>query len=207
MGDYESKYEEYKKSLLQNHWFIKKLHEEYRGSLRVEKDFIDENGVLWKFGVLHQVCGACLVFFSSLYGRTDTFGIIVRIVIAIVGIACFLWALHIGNKFKRSLGEKIFYSFRYHQHFKDHVQKEKDKETDQLLRDMLNYMESVPRWAKSISTMSEEETKSLLEFLTKEPDIYTTRYENLSRYGRFASDIKNDYYFNAEIQKDIDKYI
>jgi hypothetical protein len=68
-------------------------------------------------------------------------------------------------------------------------------------------MESVPRWAKSISTMSEEETKSLLEFLTKEPDIYTTRYENLSRYDRFASDIKNDYYFNAEVQKNIDKYI
>lgn len=207
MKDYGAKYEEYKQSILQNRWLRNELHEKYNGSLNVEKDYIDGNGVLCKVGVLHQVCGVCLVFFSSLDGRTDTFGIIARIVIAIVGIACFLWALHIGNKFKRNLGEKIFYSFQYHQHFKDHVQKEKREETYSLMRDMWKSYNSLLWRIDDFQTMTKEDLESLLFHHIKEMGDYEKRYEELEKYDRFTSDLKNDYYFNVEIQKDIDKYI
>lgn len=207
MNNYAAKYEEYKQSILHNRKLRNELRDKYNGSLYAEKDYIDGNGVLLKVGVLHQVCGVCLVFFSSLDGRTDTFGIIVRIVIAIVGIACFLWALHIGNKFKRNLGEKIFYSFRYHQHFKDHVQKEKREETYSLMRDMWKSYHALLWRIDDFQTMTKEDLESFLFRHIKEMGDYEKRYEELEKYDRFTSDLKNDYYFNDEIQENIDKYI
>lgn len=207
MDDYESQYEEYKNSLLQNHWFIKTLHEKYRNSITAEGDYIDRNSVLTKVGILSGACGICFGFYCYLDGSTNTSNIIARIVITIIGIACFLWALHIGKKFKKDSGEMNFYAFLYHRHFKDHVQEEKNKETARLLRDMLAHYDAI-RWREEdIDAMSEEDVKSLLHNHIKKMGDYAERSRDLSKYDRFAESLKRDYYFNAEIQKDIDKYI
>lgn len=202
MEDYESQYEEYKKSLLQNRWLIKTLHEKYRGSITAEEDYIDRNGVLWKVGVLGAVCGFCIAFTPVEKGNW-VLGII--LFLAIMGsIIC---ARNIGAKFKKGSGETNFYAFRYHQHFKDHVQEEKENETYRLMRDMWEYYDSLLWRSDSIPNMTKEDLESLLFQHIKKMGDYQKRYRELDRYNDFARDLKNDYYFNAEIQKDIDKYI
>lgn len=202
MNDYKSQYEEYKKSLLQNHWFIKTLHEKYRGSITAEEDYIDRNGVLWKVGILGAVCGFCIAF-TPIENGSWLLGVILFLVI----MGSLIWVRHIGKKFKKDSGEINFYAFRYHQHFKDYVQEEKDKETDLLFRDIMKHYEAILWRADSIQTMSEEDVKSLLLHHIEKMGDYKTRYNNLSDYDCFAGSLKNDYWFNAEIQKDIDKYI
>ena len=207
MEDYESQYEEYKQSILQNRRIRNDLHEKYQGSLRVEKDYIDENGVLWKTSVLSGVFGLCLSLFWILEDRDNTGSIITRIILAIIMIVCCILGVRVAAKFKKDLGELIFYAFRYHKHFKDHVQADKDKETKDLERDILNHYDAI-RWREdSIQDMSEEEIKSLFLWHIKKMGDFKQRYKVLSRYDNFAEELKNDYYFNAEIQKDIDKYI
>jgi hypothetical protein len=202
MNDYDAKYEEYKQSLLQNRWLIKTLHEKYRSSLAGEKDYIDHNGVLWKIGLLGAVCGYCIAFTPIENGNW-----ILGIVLFLVIIGSVILAMRIGAKFKKDSGETNFYAFRYHQHFKDHVQGEKDKETKKLFADMLSHYDAI-RWrADSIQTMSEEDVKSLLLNHIEKMGDYEAQYKELDKYDRFASDLKNDYYFNAEIQQNIDKYI
>ena len=203
MEDYGAKYEEYKQSILQNRWFIEKLNEKYTGSLRSEKDYIDENGVLWKTSVLSGVFGLCISLFWILEDRSDTGSIITRIILAIIMIACGILGVLVAAKFKKKSGELNFYAFRYHQHFEDHVREEKDKETKKLFEDMLGHYDAI-RWrADSIPTMSEEDVKSLFLNHIKEMSDYETRYKELSKYDSFAGSLKNDYYFNAEIQKGI----
>lgn len=204
MKDYDAKYEEYKKSLLQNHWFIKTLHEKYRGSITAEGDYIDRNGVLWKIGVLGVVCGLCI---PPIYTLADSGLWFLWIVFFLAIIGSVIWARHIEAKFKKDSGEVNFYAFRYHQLFKDHVQEEKDRETKKLLDDMLKHYDAI-RWrADSIQEMSEEDVKSLLLNHIEKMGDYEVRCQELDNYNCFAGSLKNDYYFNAEIQKDIDKYI
>jgi hypothetical protein len=202
VNDYDAKYEEYKKALLQNHWFIKTLHEKYRASLNGEKDYIDNNGVLWKVGLLGAVCGFCIAFTPIENGNW-----ILGLVLFLAIMGSVIWARHIESKFKKNLGETIFYAFRYQQHFSEYVQEEKYKETKKLLKDMLNHYDDI-RWrADSIQTMSEEDVKSLFLNHIKKMGNYEAQYQELDNYDSFLGSLKNDYYFNAEIQKDIDKYI
>lgn len=207
MSDFETKYEEYKNNILKDHWLRNKLCDYYRGSLRAEKDYIDENGVLWKIGVLSGVCGLCLSLFWLLEDRSDTRSIITRIVLFVIMIVCFTFAMHIGKKFKKNLGEMIFYTFRYHQHFKDYIQAEKNRETESIISDMLENHESALWRIDNIDNMSEEELKSLLLSYIRKEGALQRKYKELDRYDRFASELKSDYFFNAEIQKNIDKYI
>lgn len=207
MEDYESQYEEYKQAILHNRRLRNELHENYQGSLRVEKDYIDENGVLWKTCILSGVCGLCLGLFWILEDISTARSIITRIVLAAIMIVCFYFAMRIGKKFKKDLGEMVFYAFRYHKYFKDHTKSDRDKESKELERDALNHYDAI-RWREdSIQNMSEEEIKSLFLWHINKMGDFKQRYKDLSRYDRFAEELKNDYYFNAEIQKDIDKYI
>lgn len=206
MNDYETSYQEYKQSLLNDHWFIKTLHEKYRGSLRVEKDYIDENGVLWKIGVLSGVCGLCLSLFWLLEDRSDTRSIITRIVLFVIMLVFFIFAMHFGKKFKKHLGERIFYTFRYHQHFEDKVQEDKDSETKKLLEDMLKAYE-YSRFRDNSARLTKEDLENFLLRVIKDTDEFKQRYQELSKYDSFAGSLRNDYYFNAEVQKDIDKYV
>ena len=204
MDDYESQYEEYKQDILQNRRLRNELHEKYQGSLRVEKDYVDENGVLWKIGLLGVVCGFCFALIISLVDSGLWF-------FGTVSIITFLGSLglaqHISSKFKKNLGEMIFYAFRYHQHFKDHIQEERDKEAYRLERDIFQHYDAI-RWREdSIQTMSEEDAKSLLLYHIEKMGDFQKRYNELSRFDRFAGSLKNDWYFNVEIQKDIDKYL
>ena len=204
MSDYDTQYEEYKKSLLQNYWFIKTLHEKYHDSITAEGDYIDRNGVLWKIGVLGAVCGFCIAL-TFVYAESGLWFLGVILFLVIMGSV--IWARHFEAKFKKDSGEMNFYAFLYHKHFKDHVQEEKDKETKKLLKDMLGHYAAI-RWrADSIQTMSEEDVKSLFLNHIKKMGDYEARYQELENYDYFAGSLKNDYYFNAEIQKDIDKYI
>lgn len=204
MEDYESQYEEYKKSLLQNHWLIKTLHEKYRGSITAEGDYIDRNGVLWKIGVLGAVCGFCVALTFAL-AESGLWFLGIVLFLAIIGSV--IWARHIEAKFKKDSGEVNFYAFRYHKHFKDHIQVDKDQEARDLERDVLNHYGAIQWREDSIQDMSEEEIKSLFLWHIKKMEDFKQRYKDLSRYDYFAGSLKNDWYFNAEIQKDIDKYI
>jgi hypothetical protein len=169
-----------------------------------EKDYIDHNGVLWKIGLLGAVCGFCVAL-TFLLSESGLRLLGTVLFLAIMGSV--IWARHIESKFKKDSGEINFYAFQYHQHFKDHVQEEKDKETKKLLDDMFRCHDAI-RWrTDSIQTMSEDDVKSLFLNHIKEMDDYKTRYKELFKYDCFAGSLKNDYYFNAEIQKDIDKYI
>ena len=111
------------------------------------------------------------------------------------------------KKFKKDSGARKFYAFRYHQHFKDYIQADKDKETKDLERDVRSHYDSIKWRADSIQNMSEEDVKSLFINHIEKMRDYQKRYDDLSRYDYFAGSLKNDWYFNAEIQKDIDKYI
>lgn len=209
MEDYEYQYEEYKQSILQNRHLRNELHEKYLGSLRVEKDYVDENGVLWKVGVLSCVCGLCLSLFWILEDRSDTRSIITRIILFAILVTAFVFAMHIGSKFKKNLGEMIFYAFRYHKHFEDHIQKDKSEKTKDLMEDLLKKLSTIQHRAKVSKSGSEidmDEVIALLRFI-ENMDDYKTRYDDLSKYDSFVGSLKNDYYFNAEVQKDIDKYI
>ena len=204
MDDYESKYKEYKQSILQNRWLIRKLHEKYQGSQVAEKDYIDENGVLWKIGLLGAVFGFCLALTFAL--RKSGLWLLGAILfIALIGSLAL--AQYIGSKFKKNLGEVIFYAFQYHHHFEEHIQKDKDDETKNLMSDVWKYCDSLMWRSDSIPNMSKEDLESLLFQHIKKMADYQKRYQELNRYDRFADELKNDYHFNCEIQKDIDKYL
>lgn len=202
MSNYETQYEEYKQTLLQNHWLIKTLREKYRGSITDEGDYIDKNGVLWKIGALGAVCGFCIAFTPIENGNW-----ILGAVLFIAIMGSVIWARHIEAKFKKDSGEINFYAFRYHKHFNDHIQKEKDDEAEKLMRSMWEYSNSLMQRSDCISDMTKEELESLVFRHIKKMGDFQKRYEELDRYDRFIRDLKSDYYFNAEVQKDIDKYI
>ena len=202
MSNYEEQYEEFKKSLLQNHWVIKTLREKYQGSQTAEKNFVNENGVLWKVGLLGAVCGFCIAFTPIEKGNW-----LMGTVLVIALFGSLALAQYVGSKFKKNLGEVVFYAFRYHQHFHDHIQKEKDVEAKNLMHSMWEYSDSLMWRSDCISDMTKEELESLVFRHIKKMGDFQKRYEELDRYDRFIRDLKNDYYFNAEVQKDIDKYI
>ena len=204
MNDYDVKYEEYKKSLFQNHWFIKTLHEKYHGSITAEEEYIDRNGVLWKVGILGAVCGFCIAFTPIENGNW-----VLGIVLFLAMIGSLIWARHIGKKFKKDLGEMIFYAFRYHKHFTDKIQEDKNEKMKGLMEDLFKTISTIQYRAKVSKSRPEvdmDEVIALLQFI-ENMENYKQRYEDISKYDWFAGSLKNDYYFNAEIQKDIDKYI
>ena len=203
MDDYESQYEEYKKSLLQNHWLIKTLHEKYRGSITAEGDYIDRNGVLWKIGVLGAVCGFCIALTFALAESGLWF---LGIVLFITIMGSVIWARHIEAKFKKDSGEINFYAFRYHQHFKDHILEEKRREMYEFEQDLSKTVCFIQRCANNPSNNPSEVIEAF-RCASRYAEELEKEYKHISRYDYFAGSITNDYYFNAEIQKDIDKYI
>lgn len=201
-NDFENQYEEYKKSILQNRWLIKTLREKYRGSITAEGDYIDRNGVLWKIGALSAVCGFCIALTFEL----ENSGLwVLGIVLFVAIIGSVIWARIIEEKFKKDSGEVNFYAFLYHQHFKDFIQDEKDKETKKLLDDMLRTYE-YSRFRDNIDSLTTEDLEEFIAHVIRDTDKFKKRYQELSKYEFLAGRLKNDYYFNAEIQKDIDKY-
>lgn len=203
MEDYEPQYEEYKKSLLQNHWFIKTLHEKYRGSITAEEDYIDRNGVLWKIGILGAVCGFCIALTFALAESGLWF---LGIVLFITIIGSVIWARHIEAKFKKDSGEINFYAFRYPQHFKDHILEEKRREMYKFEQDISKTVAFMQRCADKPNINLKDATEEFRCALHYVKEL-EKQYKHISRYDYFAENIKNDWYFNTEIQKDIDKYI
>ena len=176
MDNYETQYEEYKQSLLRSSYFLDNLNEKKRNALYAEKDYIDRDGVLSKIGVLSAICGSCYALASSLVQLNEFPGIIVRTLFAIVGTICFLKAMSIGSQFKEDSGKKNF-RYQYDRHIENRAMSDKELEARSLVR----------------------------SFLSKEMDKeeFRKRCEDLSRYDRFASDLKNDYEFNTKIQNKI----
>ena len=206
MEDYESQYEEYKNTLLHEKWFRNKLTDLYRGSLNVDEDYISQNGVLWKVGVLSGACGICFSLFSSLDGRSDAKSIIIRIVLAAIMIACFVFAMHIGKKFVKTSGERKFYAFQYDQYFKDYIQEEKRKEMYEFEKDLSKTVCFIQRCSTNPSNNPSEVIEEFRR-ASRYVEELEKQYKHISRYDNFAWRLKNDWYFNAEIQKDIDRYI
>ena len=206
MEDYESQYEEYKNTLLHNRYFRGKLNDQYRGSLSAEKDYIDTNGILWKTSALAGACASCFVFLSLLEDRTDTTSIIIRIVLVAIMIVCCILGVRVAAKFKKDLGELIFYSFRYHKYFQERIQEDKRREMERFdveLHKTVSFMQRCANDPRDDLTEVVAEFRCALQYVEE----LEKQYKHISNYDRFAGSLKNDYCFNAEIQKDIDKYI
>lgn len=204
MKDYDTKYEEYKESLLKTWYFTNKFKELYEGTISAEKDYIDQNGVLWKVGILSAACGFCFAFHSVLEGRTDTSSIIIRIVIAVIGIVCFFLAMHLGAKYKKRSGEAAFYAFQYDRYIKDYIANEKQRETDKLMRDVLEKYDNILWRAELLAENSDDNTEQLeanLLYIIKSNNTFQERYETISMYDRFAKDLQDDYYFSKAIHE------
>lgn len=175
MDDYESQYEEYKKSLLRSNHFVTKLREEQKDSVYTERDYITRDGVLPKVCMLSGVGGFCYALCFSLV-QLDKFPVImVRAIFLIIGTVCFFLAGYIGSKFKEDIGKRNFSSIRYDRCIEKRVTIDKEMESRNLVR----------------------------SFLSKEIDReeFQKRHENLSRYDRFAEDLKNDCDFNSKAKK------
>lgn len=201
MEDYESQYEEYKNTLLHSTWLRRKLNDLYRGSLTAEKDYIDTSGVLWKVGLLGAVCGF-LIAFTPVENGNWIMGIF--LFLGIMGSV--IWARHIGDKFKKKSGELNFYSFEYDKYFKDHILEEKRREMYKFEQDISGTIAFMQRCAdKPNSNLKDatEEFRCALHYVKE----LEKQYKHISRFDYFAVSLKNDYYFNAEIQKDIGEYI
>ena len=201
MSSYDPQYEEYKASLLRDRRLRNELHDKYEGSLRVEKDYIDENGVLWKIGGLGAVCGFCIAFTPIENGNW-----ILGIVLFLAIIGSIIFARHIGAKFKKSLGEMIFYAFRYHKHFEDHILEEKRREMQEFEQDLFKIADYM-QWYVDNPISEPSEVMDKFNFVSRRIGEIKKKYDHISRFDGFAGSLKNDYHFNAQIQKDIDKYI
>lgn len=199
MADYESKYEAYKNTLLHETWFRRKLNDLYRGSIRVEIDYIDENGVLWKVGVLGAACGFCIAFFPLESGNW-----VLGITLFLGIIGCLALARHIGSRFKKKSGERKFYAFWYDKYFEDRVNEDRRREMYQFEQEIskaVGFMQyCVDKPGDDPSEVVEDFRRALhyVEELQK-------RYKEISEYNFFPGSLKNDYSFNAEMQKDLDK--
>ena len=201
MKNYESLYEEYKNTLLRDKSFRHELTDLYRCSLRVERDYIDENGVLWKMGLLGAVCGF-LITFTPVENGNWFLGILLFLGI----IFSIIWARHIGKKFKKKSAERKFYTLQYNKHFKARVQKDKEHDAKKFAEDFYSTVVFMRRCANNPgNTRSEviDEFRCALRYVEELEE----QYKDISTYDHFAEKLMNDWYFNAEIQKDIDKYI
>lgn len=200
MEDYETGYEEYKKSILQNRPLRNKLYEKYCGSISAEADYIDGNGVLWKIGILGAVCGFCIALTFTLRDSGLWF---LGIVLFLAIMGSIIWARHIGAKFKKDSGETNFYAFRYHKYFEDRIQEDKklkERKFEESLSKTISFMQ---RCANNPSNDPSEVLHCALRYVEE----LEQQYKELSEYDNFAEWLKNDWHFNAEIQKNIDKYI
>lgn len=200
MEEYESSYEEYKKSILQNRWFIDKLRDKYRGSLTAAKDYIDENGVLWKTGLLGAVCGF-LIAFTPIENENWILGIV--LFMGVMG--SLIWARHIDVKFKKDLGEKIFYAFRYHKHFKDRVQEDRTHEAERLNIELSKHIDFLRFCVDTMTDKKRDDVEDNFKHALQLFEDIEAQYRRLEGYDRFAQSLKNDYEFNAEVKKRIDQ--
>lgn len=83
MSDYESSYEEYKQALLRSVHFRDKLREKYANTLYAERNYIDNNGVLAKIGILSAAFGSCIIMcWLDIHFA-------IRIVAAVIATVCF----------------------------------------------------------------------------------------------------------------------
>ena len=199
MDDYESRYEEYKNTLLHETWFRRKLNDTYRGTLSAENDYIDNNGVLWKVGLLGALCG-----FLTAFTPVENGNWILGILLFLGIIGSLIWAQYIGKKFKKASGERNFYAFEYDKYFKEHTLEEKRREMyefEQDLSKIADYMKLCADWS---SNEPSEVTEQFCYALRRIEEL-EKQYKHISRYDNFAWRLKNDWHFNAEIQKDIDK--
>ncbi len=101
----------------------------------------------------------------------------IRFLLIVGAIVCFFIAITIGSQYKETSGRSNFHSFVYDRYIEDRVKADKEMETRNLVYSFLS------------RDISREEFKQ--------------RYEDLSRYDRFARDLQNDYEFNTTIQKRI----
>lgn len=166
------------------------LYEEYKRSLLTSSYFTQklcekhkntlsaEADFIGTNGVLTKI--GILTFISGglfVFTWTVYMHLVIRIILTAVAVGCIFLALHIGAKFKEISGRSNFRSFVYDRHIEDRVMLDKDIKAKNLVRSFLSRQ------------ISREE--------------FQKQYEDLSRYDRFATDLKNDYEFNIKIHNRI----
>lgn len=199
MNNYESKYEEYKNTLLSETWFRKGLQDLYKGSIRVEKDYIDENGVLWKVGLLSAVCGF-LIAFTPIESGNWVLGIF--LFLGIMG--SLIWARHIGEKFKKDSGELKFYVYRYNKYLDERIQEDKCRKVREFEECLSKTVAFMQRCANNPSNDPSEIIAEFQQSLRFTEDL-EKQFKEFAEYDYYAIWLTNDYHFNAEMQKDIGK--
>lgn len=200
MKDYKTQYEEYKNTLLHETGFRRTLNETYRNSLYAEADYIDRNGVLGKVGILSAVCGFLISFLPVENGNWILASLIF---LGIMGSV--IWMNRITQKFKKDSAEINFYAFHYHKHFEDRIRKDKELEVRKLeetLSKTVAYMQRCVNSPNNDPAVAIEEFRRALHYVEELEKLY----KHIARYDRFAGSLKDDWHFNAEIQKDIEKY-
>lgn len=200
MEDHETQYEEYKNTLLHDKWFRKTLNETYRNSLYTESDYIDRNGVLGKVGILSAVCGY-LISFLPVENGIWILGTISFLVI----MGCVILIIHITKKFKKDFGEINFYAFRYHKHIESRIQEDKKQEMRRFEEDLSKTVAFMQHCTNNTNNDPLEAAKEFRRAFNYVEEL-EKQYKHIARYDGFARKLKDDWYFNAEIQKDIEKY-
>ena len=135
-----------------------------------------ERDFIDKNGALEKIGGlsAAFGFCLSVCWMPDVW-IWIRIILAVIGIVCFFIALRVGSEFKDASGRSNFRAFVYDSHIEERVQNDKDTEAKKIVQ----------------------------RFLSREIDReeFKKQYENLSRFDRFAENLKSDYSFMEAISK------
>lgn len=173
MNDYESQYEEYKNTLLHSIGLRNDLNDLYTNTQHLDSDYLDHDGALSKIGVSSAGGGVCYALCFSLVQLNEFPGILVRVILAIVGTLCFFGAAYFGSQFKKDFAKRNFRMYQYERCVESWVQRDKELEAKQLVRDFLSRQ------------IGREEL--------------TNRYDALSRYDRFAEDLTSDYIFEEEL--------
>lgn len=201
--DYDSQYADYKHSLLHSHRFVDNLKEDYKKTIHSESDYIDRNGVFLKVGILAFLCGFSIAVFFLIEGNSSIWSIVIRIISFTIAVVCAIAALRIESKYKKSSGERDFYSYQYSRYIKDCVQYDKEEETEKIFKDIIDNINFL-RISSEVILSEEDNTdierlKSNMLYAASSEKDFKNRYEKLSRYDRFERDILEDYYFQKSI--------
>lgn len=206
MEDYESLYDEYKRSLLQSHFFIEKMKEGHKNALMNEAEYIDRNGVLSKIAILSGICGFCFSAFLFLEDKVNTASIIIRIVLVFSGILCAFRALFISQDYKKSSGNSNFHSFIYDRFIENRVHYDKDFEAKNLMEDMLEKIDLI-QWRAELleegSISEAEQLQSNLLYVINKSNDFQKRFDRISMYDSFAQDLQDDFYFSKAIHESL----
>lgn len=197
---YEEQYEEYKKSLLKNHYFKDKFRQKYADVLHGASAYIDHSCIFEKLSGLSLVAGAAITAVCFMGDRTDARSIVVRIVMLAILVASTIGWLLVSSRHKAALGKSNFYSFCYGSYIRSKVIEDKKEEIDLLIEDLEKKTEALRYYSEKKDYDIDE-----IRFFSRKIGQTLKRYKRIKNYEHIARDIESDYYFSIEMKKLLDE--